>query len=108
MGMSRGVYGLSEQSNWVPTPGVAHADVALTAGAVTLGTFAAETERVLVTVAAAPVCMSFDGTTPTASTGHWFAAGAVIPLHVETAKLVKAIKEGSNARLAVTEFQIRG
>jgi hypothetical protein len=63
-------------------------------------------QRAVLTVSAQPICVTIDGTTPDASTGHVFVAGDTIELtdQVQIANF-KAIRQGgTDAGLAVTYF----
>lgn len=73
----------------------------------TTGIFAGKRAKCcLITVEAASVSVGFDGTTATASNGHIFAAGDILPVieSYQVAAKLSAIKVSDAAKLKVTPF----
>jgi hypothetical protein len=96
---------VNEDGALYPTPGVTRADIALDSDDVKqLVTPDTHTKRVLVQVDTANVRITYDGSTPTASHGHQYAAGDILRLSVPMATALKARRESGSANLLVTEL----
>jgi hypothetical protein len=77
--------------------------LAVSSSAVALATtFAGEATAVYVTVGANPIRVTFDGSTPTASDGHYWPAGKEAVLNLSLAKAAKFIRVSSDSDVKAT------
>jgi hypothetical protein len=97
---------VSGLDNWRPVPGVEHDDVTVGGTAVGIGDLNKAAKKILITVEDAPVIVTYNGTTPSASNGSVYLPQTVLALGRQMARAMKAIRYGStNARLHVEECQ---
>ena len=95
-----------ELSSLVATPGATDQGITVADTAIALGDLTAEaTTHVLVTVSDQPIRVTFDGSDPTTSNGHYWAAAKEEVLTRELAAVMKMIRAtGSSGYLHATEL----
>ncbi len=93
-------------SNVFPTVGATDQLLAVSSTAVALTNtgWIDATTHVLLTVGVNPIRVTFDGSAPTASNGHYWTAGREVLVPKATAKVARFIRVSTDSDVHATEF----